>query len=101
MTEAELQHRIQAECTRRGLLWHHCPGATWCRGPRGFPDLVIAGPGGVIFAELKTEDGDTSAGQELWIWTLTVAGVVAVVLRPADLDSGRITRLLEAIKCES
>jgi hypothetical protein len=99
VTEKELQRRVEAQCSRRGLLWHHCRDPRLsCRGSRGFPDLVIAGPGGVIFTELKADDGDTSAGQDAWIWTLTASGAIAVVMRPADLATGRITERLEEIR---
>ena len=53
MTEEEFQKQAEAECDRLGLLWHHCAQPRRCRGPIGFPDLVIAGPGGLLLAELK------------------------------------------------
>jgi hypothetical protein len=52
-----------------GLLAHWCQDSRKCLG-RGFPDLMFAGPGGIGFAEVKTSDGDTSAEQDLWLWTL-------------------------------
>lgn len=103
MTETELQREVQALCNKYGLLWHHCRDSRACYGPRGLPDLIVAGPRGVLFAELKSEDGDTSADQDLWAWTLTRAAEVGSVRldyqmwRPADLDSGLIATELRRI----
>lgn len=98
MTEAALLRDVTAVAGELGLLWHHCPRAHLCSGPRGFLDLLIAGPGGLVLAELKSADGETSAGQDLWIWTLERGGQVTVcVWRRADLVSGRIRRQLEAV----
>tara|TARA_R110000824_G_scaffold116919_2_gene268669 strand:- start:32 stop:346 length:315 start_codon:yes stop_codon:yes gene_type:complete len=49
----------------------------------GFPDLVMAKLGRVIFAELKTEKGRLSAEQKLWLKALPEC----VVWRPSDLDA--------------
>lgn len=110
MTEAELQAEVTALCDHLGLNWHHCPFARRCDGTPGFPDLVIAGPLGVIFRELKSQDGQTSAGQDLWGWMLSGrhqqsvqgSGACAVSLyaiwRPADWRSGLIRSQLEALR---
>lgn len=108
MTEAGLQARVEAECSRRGLLWHHCRDCRSCRGPRGFPDLVVAGRRGLVFAELKTETGDTSAAQDIWLWTLgrgTHSGpdeacepYQVQLWRPSHLEAGRIARSLDSIR---
>ena len=74
MTEAELVIEVIKMCAQLGLLWHHCHEARTCLGPRGLPDLIITGPHGLIFAEIKSEDGETSPGQDLWIWTLDRIG---------------------------
>lgn len=90
MTEAEFQRQAEAECARLGLLWHHCTDSRHCRGPRGFPDLLALGPGGLVIAELKGTGGETTAGQDLWIWTASAAGLVMPVYCPegkADLTS--------------
>lgn len=93
MTEAELQAEVIAECERFGLLWHHCPFGRRCDGSPGLPDLIIAGERGVIFRELKTEAGQTSADQDRWAWDLTrpEGGFFRWgIWRPSDLESGRI-----------
>jgi hypothetical protein len=48
MTEKELDKQIRQLCDDLALLRYHTNDAT--RSPRGFPDLVIAGPGGIIYA---------------------------------------------------
>ena len=109
MTETELQAEVERMCAARGLLYHHCARAVRCVGTPGLPDLIIAGEHGVIFAELKSEDGETSAVQDNWLWTLqqTVgllaseycAGYLsAEVWRPCDAASGYIATQLEAIR---
>lgn len=90
--------RIAALCDESGLLWHYCPDSRRCRGPRGFPDLIIASPSGVIHAELKTDHDSTTAQQDLWLWTLDRAGQRQVVWYPAHLTDGTIRRALEEIR---
>jgi hypothetical protein len=64
---------------------------------KGYPDLTLAGPGGVLFRELKSAKGACSAEQSVWLSTLMGAGADAEVWRPADLKSGRIKRELQEI----
>lgn len=70
MTESGLLEAIIAECASRGLLVHHCRDSRYCEGTPGIPDLIIASFKGVIFAELKSAVGDTSADQDLWRYAL-------------------------------
>jgi hypothetical protein len=100
MTEPELVTEVTALCVRLRLMWHHCRDSRSCQGPRGLPDLIIAGPRGLIFAEIKSEDGETSPAQDLWIWTLDRIGsldMTPAVWRPADLSSGEIKLKLQSI----
>lgn len=109
MTEADLLAEVTALCDRLGLLWHHDPDPhrfglrrirEWfrARGRPGFPDLVIAGPGGYLFAELKSDDGDTSAEQDMWAFYLTRDEANRWTLwRPADCTSGRIRNELHRL----
>lgn len=95
MTEAEFQQAAERECDRLGLLWHHCTDSRRCRGPRGFPDLVVLGPRGWLTFELKGADGETSPEQDGWIWMAWRSGLAIPVLRPAD--RGQLVALLESI----
>jgi site-specific recombinase XerD len=63
----------------------------------GWPDLVIAGSRGVLFRELKTEEGYASAEQARWLWLLHRAGLSGGIWRPTHLHSGVIARELAAI----
>jgi hypothetical protein len=95
MTEAELQATAEAACDQLGLLWHHCTDPRRCRGPRGFPDLVVLGPRGWLTAEFKSPDGETTADQDRWIWTAWQSGLAIPVLRPADKE--QLAVLLKSI----
>ena len=69
-------------------------------GDPGWPDLVIAGPHGLLIRELKTAHGIWSPAQQKWIGLLRTPTAVDVdvdVWRPADLTSGRIHREIAAI----
>lgn len=98
MGERQLQHDVEKLASDLGLLWHHCPHPVRCRGRRGFPDLIIAGPGGLVAAELKGFGGVRSPGQVTWGYTLQAGGVSYQLWRgPLDWASGRIEDQLHAI----
>lgn len=63
------------------------------RDAAGFPDLVMVRDGRVVFAELKSETGRLSAGQQGWLDDLGAAGECHV-WRPADWRSGLIETAL-------
>lgn len=96
MTEAALQDAVAGLIRWLGLLAYHTYDSR--RSGPGFPDLVIAGPGGHLFRELKTRTGKLSPAQQQWIERLGSAGADVAVWRPADLTSGRIQAELEAIR---
>lgn len=96
VTEAELLGWVLGAARRRGLQAFHSTDARLDVGP-GFPDLVIAGPGGVIFAELKSATGETSAEQDLWLWTLRQSCQYQVVWRPRDWMGGAIADALNQL----
>lgn len=54
------------------------------QGDAGFPDVVLAKDGVVVFAELKTQRGRVAPEQRAWLAAL---GARAVVWRPADRDA--------------
>jgi hypothetical protein len=80
------------------IIAHACQDSRHCTGDKGMPDVVLAGRGGLIFAELKSEDGETTPEQDLWIWTLDRAGIRWELWRPIDLTTGIITANMEAIQ---
>lgn len=82
MNEKEFQSNVTELCKWRRLNWYHTHDSR--RSPSGFPDLVIVGPGGCIFAELKSEKGKVTPTQQTWIDSLNNAGQRAEVWRPSD-----------------
>lgn len=93
MTEAAFQNQVVSLARMYGwLIMHTRPAqlqsgrwSTPIQGYAGFPDLVLAHPTGVIFAELKSATGRLRPEQERWIETLISAGSEVYVWRPDDL----------------
>ncbi len=121
ISEAELQSAIIELAQRYGWLVHHARPArnvrgwsTPIQGDSGFPDLVLAKNGCVLFAELKSERGRLRPEQRAWMQVLDGeregallpdqrrvlrpihdGGWVAIVVwRPSDWLSGEIESLL-------
>lgn len=92
MTEKQLLEQVLVTCTWLGLLAYHNHDSR--RSQRGFPDLVIAGPGGVLWVELKSATGRLSPEQETWRRALRGAGQVWCCWQPADWHSGMIVARL-------
>lgn len=101
--ENELQAAVLAQCARLRLrvFWIPRPARSGigrtAKTARGWPDLVIAGNGGVIFRECKSADEETSSEQDAWGWLLNNGGCDWAIWRPADWESGRIQAELAAL----
>ena len=81
MSEKELDKHVRRLAHDLGLLTYHVLDS---RGSSaGFPDWVIAGPGGVIFAENKSERGKLRPEQETWRDRLLEAGAIWHLWRPS------------------
>lgn len=100
MTEVDLLRTVVEMAKWNHWLVHHQrPARTekgWrsaIQGDSGFPDLVLARDGRVLFVELKSERGRLSDGQLRWQGALTGRGRWKL-WRPRDLDSGWIEREL-------
>ena len=87
---------IRAMVTDLGLHAFHPADSRRSWGP-GFPDLVIAGLGGTIFRECKTETGSLSADQRRWGYVLQASGQRWAVWRPRALLNGQIAAELAAV----
>lgn len=91
MLERDLQSRVIDLAKLRGwLVMHQRPARmasgewrTAVEGHAGFPDLVLARNGFVLFRELKSDNGRLSPQQSLWGQHLPNWAV----WRPADWDT--------------
>lgn len=83
-TEAQWQAVVVGVARFYGWAVYHTYDSR--RSNRGWPDLVLAGHGRVLFVELKARDGRLSREQRLWLGLLGDAGLEVAVWRPADLD---------------
>lgn len=102
MTETELEHQVLSMCKARGYLVHHCTDSRTCIG-RGFPDLVIVGRHGVLFAELKTSSfSSRKPDQVTWGHALSAADNGRYRLWTIEsLKSGVIERELDELAIPS
>jgi hypothetical protein len=99
VTEPELHAHVVAACEARGLLVYHLDIARRRSTPTsvGFPDLVITGPRGTLFRELKSEPGELTAPQRHWLEQLRAGGENAAIWRPQNIHTGEISGQLDAI----
>ena len=97
MTEHELLAETIKLCEQLGLLYHHCPDGRGCRGQRGLPDLIVLGGNGLAMLELKSADGEPSADQALWAWTLHKIGATYALMQPLQLETGELRTFLEGL----
>ena len=95
MTEKEFLAAVTELAGYTGLLVYHTYDSR--RSDPGFPDLVLAGGRGVIFAELKTDHGELSTAQVTWKWRLLAGHCNWRLWRPRHLQSGLILRELKGI----
>lgn len=95
MTEAELLKRVIELCDTHSVLVFHSGDSRRDMGDSGFPDLVLAGSSGLLFAELKDAFGVRSPGQIQWRYRLLSAGQHCALWRPKDLESGAIETAIE------
>ena len=100
LSERDFKNSIVTLARDLGWLVHHdLPSqrangswATATQGDSGFPDLVLVHPGDgarkpmVVFAELKTQRGKTTEGQEQWLTALRANGQLAFIWRPAQMQ---------------
>lgn len=104
ISEDDLQKTVLDLCRLLHVRVAHFRPARTDRGWRtpvagdgaGFPDLVLVGPSGVLWRELKTQKGTISSDQLDWLADLQRAGADAGIWRPSDLV-GTVRRELEAI----
>ncbi|BCW94679.1 MAG: VRR-NUC domain-containing protein [Fimbriimonadales bacterium] len=92
-TERDFQRTLLELARLRGWRAHHARPAldrrgrwlTPIQGDAGFPDLVLARSGRILFVELKREGRRPSPQQQAWLDTLAqCAGVEVYLWTPAD-----------------
>lgn len=88
MTEQELLTAITEAATLYGWRWHHIRRSDKAvqQGHAGFPDLVLAREGKVLFLELKAAKGVVSDDQWQWVHHLGGRSGVAHVIWPDQLN---------------
>ena len=101
MSEDQLQAVVIQLARLRGWMVMHTRPAysrgkwsTPIQGDPGFPDLVLARQGRVVFAELKSEKGTTTKDQEAWFIALSSGDEDVWEWRPSDWSSGLIQKVL-------
>ena len=72
MTEKEFQNTVLELARIHGWLCYHTHDSR--RSEPGFPDLVLAKNGAVLFAEVKTDTGRLTNDQIAWL--LATHGVI-------------------------
>lgn len=91
LSEQAWLNKIKRLAKKHG--WSHVHLWTNIYSPAGFPDLLLAGPRGIMFAELKRQNGKLRSEQVAWIRRILAAGVHAFVWRPGDI--AWVVRILE------
>jgi hypothetical protein len=81
-TEAQFQATVLAVARVRGWLVYHVPDSR--RSTPGFPDLVMARDGDVIFAELKLDGKKPTPAQQAWLDALPAALVGVYCWTPSQ-----------------
>lgn len=98
MNEAQLLGEVLDEAQLLGIFAHHCGDSRRCTGTPGFPDLVLLGTRGVIFAELKGPATRMTLPQIQMEFRLRlVDGQRYELWRPGDWQTGRIRKQLREI----
>lgn len=95
MSEGELDRAVRRIARDLGVLMYHTFDSR--RSEPGFPDLVLVGKWGVMYRELKKENGRLTVAQKTWLAALQEAGQDAGTWRPSALISGDVARELAAL----
>lgn len=84
--ERTVQDNLVREAKALNWMVYH----TWMsrHSEPGFPDLFLCHPqtGALLAFECKTEKGKVSEAQDRWLKALIGAGVMAMVVRPSNLE---------------
>jgi hypothetical protein len=81
-SEKSFQAQVTHLALERGWRVYHTFRSV--RSPAGFPDLVMVRRPRIVFAEVKREDGKTTAEQAAWLEDLAACGQESYLWRPSD-----------------
>jgi len=98
VTEQQLLEHVLQAAADLGLLAYHHPDGRRLQGDAGFPDLVLLGPAGFLFAELKSGRGRLTLEQ--WKWRSAILAQLHgmhVIWQPSDWEHGVIQMQLKAL----
>lgn len=95
MNHAELTKIAVNIHQQLGLVRFHVGDPRSC--PRGWPDEMYFGPGGMIFREIKTVTSRLEHDQATWGRVITEAGGDWAVWHPRDFASGLVDHQLTEI----
>jgi hypothetical protein len=96
--ESEQLHQVAEWAQRYGVLWHHCGNTRLCVGDPGLPDVVMAGPGGLLFGECKSNAMSVTPDQRTWQWMLRATGRTDVgVWLPSSFREGIVETQIRLI----
>lgn len=82
ISEKDFMEAVKAEAKRNRWLLYHTHNSR--KSEAGFPDLILLRETRIIAAELKAEDGKTTAAQDKWLEAFMSARVEVYVWRPKD-----------------
>ena len=97
MTEDRLLEVVRRLCHRHDVWWYHPAPTAVASRFRAFPTLVVVGPEGGVFRELKSDTGRVTVEQWSVGALMRGAGWDWGIWRPADLASGRVETEIAAI----
>lgn len=89
--------QIMKRAQDRGILAHYCRNSRSCFGDNGLPDLILAGPYGTAFYEVKTGHDIPSPAQTSWAHMLRAGGQEVHTIRERYLDDGSLELMLDAL----
>jgi hypothetical protein len=92
-----LKELVIALCRTFGLRVYHTHNSKHST-EIGFPDLVITGPAGTLYRELKGDGENPTGSQSAYLADLTASGQDAGWWNPDDWYSGRVRIELEALR---
>ena len=85
ITENQFREQIRDLSKLFGWLFYF----TWrsYHSPSGYPDITLVRPPRVILAELKTEKGQPTESQWIWLYTLqNCPGIECYLWKPSDFE---------------